>query len=134
VKSQQAGTGGTRLIAMAARPERQIRIQPDSSQKLLADAGFPNGFKTNIVTSVTYDNELLQAYKSYLSAVGIDMSINTMDYPGFLSFTNLKKQDSDRIQRFRQYPLPANKTDRTFQYRTRRERRQCQRPCLRCDL
>ena len=66
---------------------------PTAAKKLLADAGFPNGFKTNIVTSVTYDNELLQAYKSYLSAVGIDMSINTMDYPGFLSFTNLKKQD-----------------------------------------
>ena len=71
----------------------QYAYNPTAAKKLLADAGYPNGFKTNLLMSVTYDSDLAQVYKSYLLAVGIDMTINTMDYPAFLSYTNAGKQD-----------------------------------------
>ena len=71
----------------------QYAYNPTAAKKLLADAGYPNGFKTNLLMPTTYDSDLAQIYKSYLLAVGIDMTINTMDYPGFLSYTNAGKQD-----------------------------------------
>jgi peptide/nickel transport system substrate-binding protein len=50
-----------------------------AAKKLLADAGFPNGFKTNIMVPSDTDLDLLQIVKSYFKVVGIDMSINVMD-------------------------------------------------------
>jgi len=52
---------------------------PTKSKKLLAEAGYPNGFKTNIVADNVGDMELLQIIKNYLSGVGIDMEIRPMD-------------------------------------------------------
>ena len=42
-------------------------------KKLLVDAGYPNGFKTNVVADVAANLDLLQIVKSYFSQVGIDM-------------------------------------------------------------
>jgi ABC-type transport system substrate-binding protein len=49
---------------------------PTLAKKLLAEAGCPNGFKTNVVASITGDTELLQIIKSYFAQVGINMDTN----------------------------------------------------------
>lgn len=57
----------------------EYAYNPTAAKKLLADAGFPGGFKTNVVADVAADLDLLQIVKSYFAAVGIDMTIRTMD-------------------------------------------------------
>lgn len=49
------------------------------AKALLAAAGYANGFSTNIVASNTADLTLLQIVQSEFAAVGITMSITTMD-------------------------------------------------------
>jgi len=64
----------------------QYTYNPTVAKNLLAAAGYPNGFKTNIVADTTADLDLLQVIKSYFAAVGIDMEIRTMDYTAWVAF------------------------------------------------
>jgi peptide/nickel transport system substrate-binding protein len=51
---------------------------PDTAKKLLADAGFPNGFKTTISTQSLWKDEAL-AVQEYLKAVNIDARVDVLD-------------------------------------------------------
>ena len=66
---------------------------PTMARQLLADAGYPHGFKTNVVTKATADLELLKIVKSYFSEVGIDMEIRAMDSASEAAFINAHKHD-----------------------------------------
>ena len=60
---------------------------PALAKKLLADAGYPHGFKTNIVVNTTNaDLRLLEIAKSYLAQVGIDMEIRPMDSSEWVAY------------------------------------------------
>jgi ABC-type transport system substrate-binding protein len=48
------------------------------AKQLLAEAGKPNGFATEIIAQQTDDREALGAIQGYLRAVGIDASINAV--------------------------------------------------------
>ena len=43
----------------------EYAYNPTAAKQLLADAGYPNGFKTNIVVDIGGDMELFQIIKSY---------------------------------------------------------------------
>jgi peptide/nickel transport system substrate-binding protein len=49
---------------------------PDAAKNLLAQAGYPNGFKTTIITSSALPKEPLVAIQDYLAAVGIQVTID----------------------------------------------------------
>ena len=51
---------------------------PQKSKELLAQAGYPNGFKTRIICETTYYQEMQVALQSYLSQVGIDAKIESV--------------------------------------------------------
>jgi len=70
----------------------EYTYDPVAAKKLLADAGYPTGFKTNFVLPSNADIDLMQIVKSYFAAVGIDMEIRTMEPVAFTSFvvTNRK--------------------------------------------
>ena len=53
----------------------EYAYNPAAAKKLLAEAGHPRGFKTNIAADAGADLKLLQIVKSYFADVGIDMEI-----------------------------------------------------------
>ena len=64
----------------------EYAYNPTAAKKLLADAGYPNGFKTNVVADTAWDMDLLQIVKSYFADVGIDMEIRPMEHNAMLDF------------------------------------------------
>jgi peptide/nickel transport system substrate-binding protein len=70
----------------------EYAYNPQAAKKLLADAGYPNGFKTNIVANTSADMKLLNLVKSYFTDIGIDMEIRPMESTDWTAFviTNRK--------------------------------------------
>jgi peptide/nickel transport system substrate-binding protein len=66
---------------------------PEGAKKLLAEAGYPNGFKTTLTVDATSDLDLFQILKSYLSAINIDMEIQTLDPASFSAYTQASKHE-----------------------------------------
>jgi len=73
----------------------QYAYNPTTAKKLLTQAGYPNGFNTDIVADIAGDMDLLQIVKSYFAAVGINMDIRTMDSASWIAFVQSgHKQDA----------------------------------------
>jgi len=70
----------------------EYAYNPAKAKKLLAEAGYPHGFKTNIVADIAADLELLKAVKTYFAAVGIDMEIRTLESAAWVAFTQMEKK------------------------------------------
>jgi peptide/nickel transport system substrate-binding protein len=83
--------------------KEEYAYNPTAAKKLLADAGYPTGFKTNVVADTAVDLDLLKIVKSYLSQVGIDMEIRLMDSAAWSDFVLLGHKHDQMSQR----PLPA---------------------------
>jgi peptide/nickel transport system substrate-binding protein len=67
----------------------EYAYNPTAAKQLLAAAGYPNGFKTDIVADNSGDMDILQICKSYFTAVGIDMDIRGMDPTSWVNFVQI---------------------------------------------
>ncbi len=62
---------------------------PDKAKQLLAEAGYPNGFKTKL-TGGSADSDRLTAVQAYLKEVGIDAQIEIVEIGKYKDMTGAK--------------------------------------------
>jgi peptide/nickel transport system substrate-binding protein len=78
---------------------------PEGAKKLLAEAGYPSGFKFTLTASNTNDMDLAQIAQSYFKAVGITMEIQVFDSVTFGAYTRQDKHTTMwQYSTFRNYP------------------------------
>jgi peptide/nickel transport system substrate-binding protein len=72
----------------------EYAYDPEGARSLLAEAGYPDGFDTNIYACSTDDLQFLQIIKAYLSDIGVEMEIKTFtDFPSLMTFVMAGKHD-----------------------------------------
>ncbi|RPH39241.1 MAG: ABC transporter substrate-binding protein, partial [Burkholderiales bacterium] len=62
------------------------KYNPDKARELLKLAGYPNGFKTDLVPGMAKNLDTATAIKSYLDAVGIETTLNNMDTAAYMQY------------------------------------------------
>jgi peptide/nickel transport system substrate-binding protein len=86
--------GTTKRMATFVNPPfddpglRPYRYDPDLARKLLAEAGYPNGFEVNLFTSIgrlTRDKEVSEAIASYYARVGIQARVQVLEWSVMVS-------------------------------------------------
>ena len=77
----------TPLADLSAEAQEMETYNPDKAKELLAEAGYPNGFKTSIDLPTQY-GDFLSIIKEYFAAVGIDMEL-IISEPG--KFTSINR-------------------------------------------
>jgi ABC-type transport system substrate-binding protein len=70
----------------------QYTYNPTKAKQLLAAAGYPNGFNTEVVIDSGYDMNLIQIVKSNFADIGINLTITTMDPASWTNFVLTQKK------------------------------------------
>jgi peptide/nickel transport system substrate-binding protein len=58
----------------------EYSYNPEKARQLLAEAGYPDGFKTNILTTSRFDTQVAEVLKSYFLDIGVDAEIESVDF------------------------------------------------------
>ena len=84
------------LSAMPESIKELFTYSPDKAKKLLAEAGYPNGFTFKVqVCSCNPDHmDLLPLVAAYLEKVGVKIQVQPMEYGAFLSAMTTKKLEA----------------------------------------
>ncbi|MFC1989318.1 ABC transporter substrate-binding protein [Chloroflexota bacterium] len=69
-----------------------FEYHPDKAKQLLVEAGYPDGFKTNILI---YEPmiELMEIYKAYWEKIGVELELNVKEYSVYRSMMGAKTYD-----------------------------------------
>lgn len=68
-------------------PQKVYEYNPEKAKQLLAEAGYPNGFKLTLMVPTgryIFDRQVGEALQSYLSKIGITVELYTPDWPTFV--------------------------------------------------
>jgi peptide/nickel transport system substrate-binding protein len=71
----------------------EYAYNPEAARQLLADAGYTDGFKTNIVVDLGADMELFQIVISSFAKIGIEMEVRPMESTACTAFVEARKHD-----------------------------------------
>jgi ABC-type transport system substrate-binding protein len=77
----------------------EYAFNPARAKQLLAEAGYPNGFKTNVIADTDGDMELLQIVKGYFADIGIDMEVRVMKTADWINYVEIEKKHDQLIYR-----------------------------------
>ena len=70
----------------------EYAYNPALAKYLLAEAGYPNGFKTNVVADTSWDKNLLPVVQSYFADIGIEMEIRPMEHNAMLTYVETDRK------------------------------------------
>ena len=62
------------------------RFNPEKAKQLLADAGYPNGFKTKIFPMSGTPKEFMVAVQGYLGKIGIVVDLDFVDMGKYMDY------------------------------------------------
>ncbi len=79
---------------------------PEKAKELLAEAGYPDGFRTSIYAGNMEDADFLSIIKEYLAEVGIDMEIKTVEFGVYQSIERGRTWEEMFYKPTKQYFLP----------------------------
>ena len=85
-------------LATGYFPIKGYPYDPEKAKKLLAEAGYPQGFKAKLWSPqgrYPKDFELAQAVQQQLKRVGIDCTLDTMEWAAYLAATRKKPEESE---------------------------------------
>lgn len=72
----------------------EYAFNPTAAKQLLKDAGYPNGFNTNIITNASgVQLNAMQAIKSYFNDIGVNMEIRVYAGPAWSALVQAGKYD-----------------------------------------
>ena len=77
----------------------QYAYNTTQAKQLLADAGYPNGFKTDDIVASGVDMNLVNIVQSDFADIGVDMSVTTMDAASWNSVVYVGKHYDAIAQR-----------------------------------
>ena len=77
----------------------EYAYNPTVAKQLLADAGYPHGFKTNVLATGDADMELLKIVQSYFAAIGIEMEIRVMKTADWIQYVEIDRKHDQLIYR-----------------------------------
>lgn len=97
----------TPLKDMPASVQEVFSYNPDKAKQLLADAGYPGGFKTKIVVSSLGTNiDYVAMIQAYLAKVGVDMQIDARDNTVYTTIANNRSNDEMIARTTTMFSLP----------------------------
>jgi peptide/nickel transport system substrate-binding protein len=77
----------------------EYAYNPARAKQLLAEAGYPHGFKTNVVAASDGDMELLKIVQGNFADIGIDMEIRVLDVAEWVHYVEIEKRHDQLIYR-----------------------------------
>ncbi len=86
--------------------EIMTSYNPEKASKLLAEAGYPDGFKTKIICNSAQDTDFLSIIREYLLDVGVDMQINQLESGVFSSVNRGRTHEEMIYKETKMYSMP----------------------------
>ena len=77
----------------------EYTYNPARAKQLLAEAGYPHGFKTNVVAAADGYRELLKIVQGYFADIGVDMEIRVLDVAEWVNYVEIEKKHDQLIYR-----------------------------------
>ena len=73
---------------------------PAKAKRLMADAGFANGFETDLYSPNSYPKEVTEAIVAYWSQIGVRAKIKILDYPAWNRLNNTHKSGPMTVMQY----------------------------------
>lgn len=79
---------------------KPYKFDPALARKLLAEAGYPNGFETELLSPTSYPKDVTEAVAAYWSAIGVRAKVRLLDYPAWNRLNNTHKSGPMTVMQY----------------------------------